>query len=83
MMRFEYKEPVMRYTFDFKSILVGAILAAGLFLAFGAAHRPAPQPRRFRIEASDRYVYVLDSTTGQVWEKSLGSRNEQFAKPKL
>ncbi len=73
----------MREKFDLKSILVGAILAAGLFLAFGAAHRPANQTRRFKIEASDRYVYILDTTTGQLWEKYMGARNKEFAEPKL
>lgn len=48
---------------------------------------PAPaasvQVGRFQLEGIPNYIYVLDTATGQVWERFPGTQRDEFLQPKI
>ena len=77
----------MKAIFDLRSFLIGAVLTVFVFLALGAARNDSPQAGRFQIEANNNYVFVIDTATGQVWEKfavaKQDTKSQNFMDPKL
>jgi len=67
---------------DVKSLIIGVLLTAVVFLALGAAHSTGSHPCiRYLVEASQNNAYVIDTTTGQVWSRTgTGSREFHEAK---
>ena len=83
----------MRTMFDPKSVLLGAMVAVVLGCAVGAGdsadpdHRADPAISRFQINSNEQHAFVLDTATGQVWERYLppnqGSTSSNFTERKL
>ena len=77
----------MKAVFDLRSLLIGAVLTVFVFLALGAARSDSFKVGRFRIEANEDHVFVVDTATGQVWEKFVaagqGTKSQDFMDPKL
>ena len=77
----------MKAMFDLRSFLIGAVLAMCVFLALGAARNDSPKVGRFQIETNEDHVFVVDTATGQVWEKFVaggqGTKSQDFMDPKL
>ncbi|MEJ2704226.1 MAG: hypothetical protein P8Z79_17460 [Sedimentisphaerales bacterium] len=77
----------MKTTFDLKSLLAGVALAVLVFLAFGASRNDPPAVDHFRIATTTNHVFVIDTTTGQVWAEYViprrDTREEQFMAPRL
>ncbi len=78
----------MKVNLDIKSIIIGAILMGICLLTLGAvASHPALRVGRFEMETENGYAYVVDSISGQVWEKQVGSGrstdSDDFLGPKL
>ncbi len=77
----------MKTAYDLKSFLVGAVLTALAVFTLGATRDESPQVGRFRAETNRNHVFVIDTVTGQVWEKYVkstgGATSENFTEPKL
>ena len=77
----------MKTMFDPKSALIGAVGAVVIACVFGAMSPAGPVVGRFQIGTSQSAAFVLDTTTGQVWEKRLvanqGKVSQNFAESKL
>ncbi len=70
----------MIWRMDRKSMALGAVLGAGLFVLIGAARNELAGPvGRFQVSCSENSAYLVDTVTGQVWLNS--ERN--FRGPKL
>jgi len=67
--------------------VVSGVCVVGLAFVLGAAPGSQPQPGRFQMVANENHVFILDTATGQAWEKfvtsSEGGTSEDFAKEKL
>lgn len=69
----------MKCQIDLKSLLIGVLLAACVFMAVGASRPSSPRlPARYRLVpvAFQAEPYVVDGQTGRVWRKS--SRMKEF-----
>jgi len=65
---------------DIKSLIIGVLFTAVVFLALGAKQPTASHSCcRYQVESSEHYAYVIDTTTGQVWGKS-GTGSQTFYK---
>jgi hypothetical protein len=77
----------MKTAYDLKSFLIGVLLTVLVVLTLGATKDESPQVGRFRVETNRNHVFVVDTVTGQVWEKyvrvSEGTTSQNFAEPKL
>jgi len=83
----------MKTMFDPKSVLLGAVVAVLFGCVVGADdpadpdHLPTPAVLRFQIESNEQHVFVLDTATGQVWQKYLppnqGPMPGNFNEPNL
>ena len=77
----------MKMAYDLKSFLIGVVLTALVVFTLGATKDESPQVGRFRTETNRNHVFVIDTVTGQVWEKYVestgGTTDENFAEPKL
>lgn len=77
----------MKTQYDLKSFMIGVLLTALVVLTLGTIKNETLQVGRFRVETNTNHIFVVDTATGQVWEKyvrsSGGSTHEDFAKPKL
>jgi len=77
----------MQSKVEVRSVLFGVLLGVLLMASFGAVANPAGAPGRFVIETNEAHAFVLDTATGQVWEKftpsSQGQTDNEFARPKL
>jgi len=70
----------MMWRMDKRSLLVGAVMGAGLCVLIGAAKDElAGAVGRYRVSCSQSNAYLVDTVTGQVW---LNSERE-FRTPKL
>lgn len=71
---------------DFKSMMIGGLLALLLCLLVGAAtNERAGQIGRFKITAGVRDAWLVDTATGQVWHAndSVKLSGREFLEPKL
>ena len=67
---------------DIKSLIIGVLFTAVVFLALGAKQPAASHSCcRYQVESSEHYAYVIDTSTGQVWARS-GTGHETFHKSK-
>ncbi|OHB73472.1 MAG: hypothetical protein A2Z25_15045 [Planctomycetes bacterium RBG_16_55_9] len=77
----------MKAAFNLKSLLIGSVLTLFVFLAIGASLNGPPQVDRFRIATSANHLFVIDTTTGQVWGKYVIPRqdmqDQDFMGPRL
>ena len=77
----------MEMAYDLKSFLIGVVLTALAFFTLGAAKDESSQVGRFLTETNRNHVFVIDTVTGQVWEKYVkstgGATSDNFAEPKL
>lgn len=77
----------MTFRVDVKSVVMGLALGAAVVLALGAAVNVEPQVKRYAIGASETHAFVLDTVTGQVWEKftplTSGQTDAEFGRVKL
>lgn len=70
-------------TIDFKSALIGGLLAVVILCLLGAVPFAATEEYgRFQIETNNDYALVLDSATGQVWSSSFINPDSDFHAPK-
>ncbi len=70
----------MMWRMDKKSIVLGAVLGAGLCVLIGAARNELAGPvGRYQVCCSENNAYLVDTITGQVWLNSERS----FRGPKL
>ncbi|UCE47587.1 MAG: hypothetical protein JSW47_18560 [Phycisphaerales bacterium] len=76
----------MKTAYDLKSFLIGILFTVLVVLTLGAT-KDESHHGRFRVEANRNHVFVLDTVTGQVWEKYListgGTTSQDFAERKL
>ena len=61
----------MKVTIDFKSVAIGAIIVAVLFLSLGTTQYHATRYGRFQLILIDGYAFVFDRENGRVWQKSI------------
>ena len=77
----------MKPTCDFKSFLIGVLFTTLVVLTLGATKDKSHRVGRFRVETNRNHVFIVDTMTGQVWEKYLrvseGTTSEEFAESKL
>lgn len=77
----------MKATCDFKSFLTGVFLTILGILTLGTTKNESRQVGRFRIGTNRNHVFIVDTMTGQMWEKygrvSEGTTGENFTGPKL
>ena len=74
-------------TIDIKSLALGAIFGTAVLALTGAT---LPQPSsaigRYQVSAGAQRAYVVDTTTGQIWESVVMPNSvhpdPEFAKPK-
>jgi hypothetical protein len=73
------------------TVIASAIFSSAcvVLLAFtlGASPASEPSPGRFQMVANENHVFILDTATGQAWEKFVtsnqGVTSDDFAKEKL
>ena len=72
------------------SVLGGCVLGAAAIIGLSscpAATVPPPAAPRFQIAGVPGHIYVLDTTTGRVWEQyadpNRGNISDGFMEPKL
>lgn len=64
-------------------MLAGLILGAIAVLCLGAALKHENQTGRFRLEVGEGFTaYVIDTVTGQVWERNVTGSKDEFYLPK-
>ncbi len=71
---------------DFKSMLIGGLLAVLLCLLAGAAtSERAGQIGRFKMTAGAKDAWPVDTATGQVWRAndSIKLSGREFLEPKI
>jgi hypothetical protein len=77
----------LKHRFDMRSLGIGLVLAVAYAVLAGAAGNGAPQTGRFAIGTNEGHMFVLDSATGQVWEKYTapngGNTDSDFSAPKI
>jgi hypothetical protein len=80
----------MSFKLDAKSAGIGLVLGAAIVLCLGAGVKLDPQVKRYAIAANEGHAFILDTATGQVWEKFTPPSNAsgavgptEFAAPKL
>jgi hypothetical protein len=67
------KEHKMKPKLDYRSIFVGLALGLVMAAALGAGVRYEQQSGRYQITTNEGHAFVLDTVTGEVWEKFEGS----------
>lgn len=72
-------------TVDAKSILIGLVLGLCIFLALGAADGRDASIGRYQIACPDSQntCFVIDTRTGQVWQRYSDGRGNQYGSPDL
>ena len=76
----------MTIKIDPKSLVVGVIATAVVFMAMGFAgtDRDAPESERFEVEVNANYAVILDTATGQSWKYHVaGGGRDELCPPKL
>ena len=78
----------MKFQLDIRSMLIGIVLTICCFLVSGAARSSNPYLNaRFQLTAAGQNgnAYIIDTTTGQVWERYPGNDQNaiNFRKPKI
>jgi hypothetical protein len=77
----------MRIRIDFKSLMIGGLLAVMLCLVTGATvrERLLGQVGRFSLATTQDGAWLVDTTTGQVWHANESARTDTqaFLAPKL
>ncbi|MBN1509636.1 MAG: hypothetical protein JW955_22505 [Sedimentisphaerales bacterium] len=72
---------------DLKSLLIGGLLVVAVVCAMGGAPMMNPEFHgRFTLVAHNKdggSVYVLDTATGQVWQRQTNVIPNSFFDPKL
>ena len=68
---------------DIKSLLVGMILGVCVLLALGAATGKQADIGRYQVACPDHAstCYVIDTTTGQVWQRFNGTHGKNYGSP--
>jgi hypothetical protein len=81
----EKKGAMMKFTIDGRSFLLGAALTLVCTLVLGAASPQTTQAGRYQINSNPGTVYLVDTVTGQVWERYVSKIQEDadFKKPKI
>ena len=70
----------MNKTIDTRSLLTGLFMGILAVLCLGAALRHGNQPGRFQLGVGDgQTAYVIDTVSGQVWQKEDLKQKEFFA----
>jgi hypothetical protein len=71
---------IMNKPIDPRNMLTGIFLGVLVVLCLGAALRHGNQPGRFQLGVGDgQTAYVIDTASGQVWEKQDLNQKEFFA----
>jgi hypothetical protein len=70
---------------DIKSLLVGMILGVCVLLALGAATGKQADIGRYQVACPDSSsaCFVIDTTTGQVWQRFGKSNGQNYGSPDL
>lgn len=68
----------MHKNFDIRSMVVGAVLSAGLVLSLAAAATQSGAAGRFQVAVTDGYIVKVDTITGQVWTTFLSRPSQEF-----
>jgi hypothetical protein len=68
---------------DTKSLLVGMILSVCVLLALGAATGGRADIGRYQVACPDSssVCFVIDTTTGQVWQRHSKSGGNDYGSP--
>jgi hypothetical protein len=63
-----------------RSLCCGVLVGAIAVLCLGAALKPNNQTRRFLLETGEtQTAFIIDTVTGQVWEKGNPNPQKFFA----
>ena len=77
----------MRFQIQWKSLCLGLLLTVAGFSLLAAANQTATPVGRFAIQIRDGHAMVLDTSTGQVWERLVipgsGQTSTNFSQPKV
>ena len=77
----------MRHRIDLKSLLIGGLLAVVVVCVMGGVPMVSPEFQgRFSLVAQNVVggdVFVIDTVTGQVWERHRNMIPNPFYEPKL
>lgn len=72
-------------TIDIKSLLIGLLLGVCTLLALGAVNSRQNNTGRYQIACPDSQntCFVIDTKTGQVWQRYSRSSGTQYGTPDL
>jgi glucose dehydrogenase len=80
----------MRKPLEIRPLALGFIIGIGLIACLGAGGMvgsPTETTNRFTMVANESHVFVLDTMTGEVWEKFApngnGETSSGFNEPKI
>ena len=72
-------------TIDTKSLLIGLLLGVCILLVLGAGTGKQADIGRYQVACPDNQTtcFVIDTTTGQVWQRYSKSSGQDFGSPDL
>ena len=77
----------MQNRLDVKTLILGVVLGGCLTASLGAVAVGGPAAGRFTMVTNEAHAYVLDTATGQVWERfaptGSGFDSNNFHEPKI
>jgi hypothetical protein len=77
----------MQTRMNVRTLILGIILGGCLTASLGAVDNSSPSSGRFAIATNEGHVFVLDTITGQVWERftppTPGGDSNGFYYPKI
>lgn len=70
---------------DLKSVLIGLLLGVCVILVLGAGNSKQADYGRYQIACPDNsgVCFVIDTTTGQVWQRFGSNNGQQYGSPDL
>jgi hypothetical protein len=71
----------MKRTFDTKSLLLGVLFGGALTALLGAASQPNQAVGRYQVSVGAERSIVIDTATGQLWERTEFGTQKQRSDP--
>ena len=71
----------MKQTLDKKSLLLGVLFGGAFIALLGAATQPNQAVGRYQVSVGAERSIVIDTTTGQLWERTEFGTSKQRSDP--
>ena len=76
-----HKKTIMKIKSNIASLLAGIVLGAVAILSIAATSTDPSAPGRFQLLSVDRFIFRIDTATGQVWRTFIDGPSREFMQP--